>query len=263
MNLSPILMALFGTLFTYFLTAFGSSFVFLFKSYNKKFVDFMLGFAAGVMIAASFWSLLLPSIEMSKEMGKNPIFATAVGFILGSIFIRLLDFLLPHLHMGESKAEGLPANFKKIVLLTLAVTIHNIPEGLAVGVAFGSLGVEGSTTTLVSAIALAIGIGIQNIPEGSAISLPLRAEGFSTFKSFFIGQLSAIVEPIFGVIGALLVIVAKSILPYALSFAAGAMIYVVVEELIPESQNSKNTDIATMGTLLGFLIMMILDVSFG
>lgn len=262
-NFSPIILALFGTLFTYFITILGSAVVFLFKSYNKKIVDAMLGFAAGVMIAASFWSLLAPSIELSKQIGKNPIIPPAIGFILGGIFIRLIDFILPHLHMGEEKPEGISSSFKRVVLLTLAVTIHNIPEGLAVGVAFGSIGISGSTTTLVGAIILALGIGIQNFPEGAAISLPLKAEGLSTNKSFFIGQISGIVEPIFGVLGALLVQIARPILPYALSFAAGAMIYVVVEELIPESQNSKNTDIATLGTLLGFVIMMILDVSLG
>lgn len=262
-SLSPIVLAALGTLFTYLLTAAGSAIVFLFKNYNKKVLDGMLGFAAGVMIAASFWSLLQPSIELSKEMGKNPIFTTALGFIIGGFFIRLIDFILPHLHMGELKPEGLNSSFKRVVLLTLAVTIHNIPEGLAVGVAFGSLGVQGSSTTLIGAITLALGIGIQNLPEGAAISLPLKKEGFSNFKCFFIGQISGIVEPIFGIFGAFLVLIAKSILPFALSFAAGAMIYVVVEELIPESQNSKNTDIATIGTLLGFVIMMILDVSLG
>lgn len=262
-NLPPILLAFFGTLFTYLMTAFGAAIVFLFKRYNKKLLDAMLGFAAGVMIAASFWSLLAPSIEISKDMGKNPILPAALGFLLGGFFIRLIDFIMPHLHMGEEKPEGLNSSFKRVVLLALAVTIHNIPEGLAVGVAFGSLGIEGSTTTIFGAIALAFGIGIQNLPEGAAISLPLKAEGLSTIKSFFIGQISGIVEPIFGVLGALFVLIAKPILPYALSFAAGAMIYVVVEELIPESQNSKNTDIATIGTLFGFLIMMILDVVLG
>lgn len=263
LNFSPIVLALFGTLFTYFMTALGASIVFLFKNYNKKILDGMLGFAAGVMIAASFWSLLAPSIELSRQMNKNPIIPTAIGFLFGGFFIRLIDFILPHLHMGESKPEGISSSFKRVVLLTLAVTIHNIPEGLAVGVAFGSLGIEGSPTSVFGAMALAFGIGIQNLPEGAAISLPLKKEGLSSFKSFFIGQISGIVEPVFGILGAFLVIVAKHILPYALSFAAGAMIYVVVEELIPESQNSKNTDIATVGTLLGFVIMMILDISLG
>lgn len=262
-DFSPILLALIATLFTYAMTAAGSAIVFLFKKYGKKTLDAMLGFSAGVMIAASFWSLLQPSIELSLQIGKNPIIPAASGFILGGVFIRLIDFLLPHLHMGESKAEGLSSSLKRVILLTLAVTIHNIPEGLAVGVAFGSLGVEGSSTSLIGAIILAIGIGIQNFPEGAAISLPLRQEGYSNAKSFFIGQISGLVEPIFGVLGAILVIYIKSILPYALSFAAGAMIYVVVEELIPESQNSKNTDIATLGTLAGFVIMMILDVALG
>jgi len=262
-NFSPILLTFLATLFTYGMTVAGAAVVFLFKSYSKKTLDGMLGFAAGVMIAASFWSLLQPSIELSTQMGKNPILPAAIGFIAGGFFIRLIDFLLPHLHMGEDKPEGLSSSFKRVVLLTLAVTIHNIPEGLAVGVAFGALGIQGTSANLIGAITLALGIGIQNFPEGSAVSLPLRGEGFSKSKSFFIGQLSGIVEPIFGILGAILVIYVKSLLPYALSFAAGAMIYVVVEELIPESQNSKNTDIATIGTLLGFVIMMILDVALG
>ncbi|MCR4421383.1 MAG: ZIP family metal transporter [Spirochaetales bacterium] len=262
-NFSPIFLTFLATLFTYGMTAAGAAVVFLFKTYSKKTLDGMLGFAAGVMIAASFWSLLQPSIELSRELGKNPIVPAAIGFITGGFFIRLIDFLLPHLHMGEDKPEGLSSSFKRVVLLTLAVTIHNIPEGLAVGVAFGALSIQGSSASLIGAITLALGIGIQNFPEGSAISLPLRGEGYSKVKSFFIGQLSGIVEPIFGILGAILVIYIKSLLPYALSFAAGAMIYVVVEELIPESQNSKNTDIATVGTLLGFTIMMILDVALG
>ncbi len=260
--LSPIFLTFLGTLFTYSMTALGAAIVFLFKKYNKKLIDGMLGFAAGIMLAASFWSLLVPSIELSRQMGKNPILPAAIGFIIGGVFIRLIDFILPHLHMGEDRPEGLPSKLKKIVLLTLAMTIHNIPEGLAVGVAFGSIGIEGSGVTILSAAILALGIGIQNFPEGAAISLPLKAEGFSIKKSFMIGQLSAVAEPIFGILGAFLVLLVKSILPYALSFAAGAMIYVVVEDLIPESQNSQNTDMATMGTLVGFLVMMILDVVF-
>ena len=225
----------------------------------------MLGFAAGIMIAASYWSLLAPAIEMSE--GKDiPAWLPAVaGFLLGGIFLRLMDKVLPHLHIGfpTEEAEGIKTSWRRSTLLILAITLHNIPEGLAVGVAFGALAASLPAASLGAAVALAIGIGIQNFPEGLAVSMPLRREGFSRWRSFWYGQLSGIVEPIAGVIGAAAVIIARPILPYALSFAAGAMIFVVIEELVPEAQRGGNTDLATMGGMVGFAIMMLLDVAFG
>lgn len=265
-HLSPVLQALIATIFTWLLTALGAGTVFFFKQVNRKVLDSMLGFAAGVMIAASYWSLLAPAIEMSEGNGNLPVWVpAAVGFLLGGAFIRLIDLFLPHLHLGfpEAEAEGVHTKWKRSVLLVLAITLHNIPEGLAVGVAFGAVTANLPSATLAGAIALAIGIGIQNFPEGAAVSIPLRAEGTSRAKSFWYGQVSALVEPVAGVIGAAAVLLMKPILPYALAFAAGAMIYVVVEELIPESQLSKNTDFATSGAMLGFVIMMILDVALG
>ena len=264
-NLNPIWQALLATCFTWFLTAAGASIVFFFKNINRKVLDGMLGFAAGVMIAASFWSLLAPAIEMAEESGIPSWIPATSGFLLGGIFIRLIDKVLPHLHMGfpVAEAEGLPTSWRRSVLLVLAITLHNIPEGLAVGVAFGAISAGMPSATLAGAIALAIGIGIQNFPEGAAVSVPLRREGLSRFKCFWYGQLSGIVEPIAGVLGAAAVIFMRPILPYALAFAAGAMIFVVVEDLIPESQLEKNTDIATMGAMLGFAVMMTLDVALG
>lgn len=264
-NLDPILQALMATLFTWFLTALGAGAVFTFKSINRKVLNGMLGFAAGVMIAASFWSLLAPAIEMAEESGIPPFLPAVIGFLAGGAFLYLVDKLLPHLHLGYSReqAEGIQTSWHRSVLLVLAITLHNIPEGLAVGVAFGALAADLPSASLSSAIALAIGIGIQNFPEGAAVSIPLRREGFSRLKSFWYGQLSGVVEPIAGVIGAALVIMMKPILPYALSFAAGAMIFVVVEELIPEAQLDKNTDVATIGAMLGFAVMMTLDVALG
>jgi len=265
-NINPILLALYATLFTWFVTALGSAVVFLFKNVSRKILDAMLGFASGVMIAASFWSLLAPAIEMSEAEGKLPAFIPAViGFLLGGIFLRVVDKFLPHLHLGfdNKEAEGIKTHWQRSVLLVLAITLHNIPEGLAVGVAFGALSAGLPSATLGGAVALAIGIGIQNFPEGAAVSIPLKREGVSLLKSFWYGQLSGIVEPIAGVIGAAAVIFMRPILPYALSFAAGAMIFVVVEELIPESQREKNTDIATMGAMFGFAVMMLLDVALG
>jgi len=264
-ELSPILQALVATLFTWFVTGLGASLVFFFKSINKKILNGMLGFAAGVMIAASFWSLLVPAIEMSGE-SDFPRWAPAViGFLVGGVFLWLADQILPHLHLGFEieKAEGIKTSWERSVLLVLAITLHNIPEGLAVGVAFGALGANLPSASLGGAIALALGIGIQNFPEGVAVSVPLRREGFSRLKSFWYGQLSGIVEPIAGIIGAVAVVSTRSILPYALSFAAGAMIYVVVEEVIPESQLEDNSDIATIGTMIGFALMMTLDVALG
>jgi len=262
---NPIVQALFATLFTWFVTALGASVVFFFKTIDRKVLDGMLGFAAGVMIAASFWSLLAPSIALSEEMGIIPWIPPLVGFLLGGVFLRLADRLLPHLHLGEpvEHAEGLHTRLKKSFLLVLAITLHNIPEGLAVGVAFGAVAAGIPSATLAGAMALAVGIGLQNFPEGTAVSVPLRREGYTRRKAFFYGQLSGIVEPISGVAGAALVLFLRPILPYALAFAAGAMIFVVVEEAIPESQNSGNTDIATLGAMLGFAVMMSLDVALG
>jgi zinc transporter, ZIP family len=264
-GLNHIVQALLATLFTWGVTAVGASLVFFFKGVNKKVLDIMMGFAAGVMIAASFWSLLSPAIDMAEGAGGIPWLPAVTGFMAGGIFLRLIDKVLPHLHIGfpKEEAEGIKTSWQRSVLLVLAITLHNIPEGLAVGVAFGALNANLSSASLSGAIALAIGIGLQNFPEGASVSLPLRREGYSRTKSFVYGQFSGMVEPIAGVLGALLVIVAKSILPYALSFAAGAMIFVVVEELIPESQLGKNTDIATLGTMLGFAVMMFLDVALG
>jgi ZIP family zinc transporter len=264
-GLNPILQALIATLFTWFLTALGSGLVFFFKTINRKTLDGMLGFAAGVMIAASYWSLLAPAIEMSEESNLPVWLPATAGFLLGGGFLWIVDKLIPHLHMGFSTdhAEGISTSWRRSVLLVLAITIHNIPEGLAVGVAFGALAADLPSATLGGAVALALGIGIQNFPEGTAVSVPLRREGFSRLKSFWYGQLSGVVEPVAGVFGAVAVIFMRPVLPYALAFAAGAMIYVVVEELIPESQFEKNTDIATIGTMAGFAVMMTLDVALG
>lgn len=261
----PVFQAFLGTLFTWGMTAFGAAAVFLSKEINRKVLDFMLGFAAGVMIAASYWSLLAPAISMAEEMGTIPWIPPAVGFLAGAIFLRLVDKFLPHLHPGLAmeNAEGVKTQWQKTTLLILAITLHNIPEGLAVGVAFGAVAANIPSASLTGAVALAIGIGIQNFPEGMAVSLPLRREGLSRMKSFTFGQLSGIVEPIAAVIGAVAVTIAMPILPYALAFAAGAMIFVVVEEVIPESQMNGFGDLATMGTMVGFVIMMVLDVAFG
>ena len=264
-ELNPIWQALVATLFTWFLTALGAGLVFFFKTINRKVLDGMLGFAAGVMIAASYWSLLAPAIEMA-EGGSLPAWVPAtVGFLSGGGFLWIIDKILPHLHLGFplEEAEGIKTSWHRSVLLVLAITLHNIPEGLAIGVAFGALASDLPTASLAGAIALALGIGIQNFPEGTAVSVPLRREGFARLKSFWYGQLSGIVEPIAGVVGALAVILMKPLLPYALAFAAGALIFVVVEELIPESQLEKNTDIATMGAMVGFAVMMTLDVALG
>jgi len=265
LNYDPILLALLATLFTWFVTAAGSSMVFFFKSINKKILNSMLGFAAGVMIAASFWSLLKPAIEMSEDSGSIPWMPAVIGFLSGGTFLLIIDKILPHLHMGlaTKRAEGIKTSWQRSVLLVLAITLHNIPEGLAVGVAFGALANNPDLGMLSGAIALAIGIGLQNFPEGAAVSIPLRREGLSRLKAFNYGQLSGIVEPIAGVIGAYLVLTITPLLPYALSFAAGAMIFVVIEELIPESQMGNETDLSTIGAMLGFATMMLLDVALG
>ena len=275
---SPVVQALLAGLFTWGLTAFGAGLLFFFSASNRKILDMALGFTGGVMIAASFWSLLSPSIEyveMQNEMGLSSMpswVAPAIGFFLGALFLYGLDKIIPHLHLfaKREEAEGMSTNWRKTILLVLAIALHNIPEGLAVGVAFGALsspeimGLDNNTVfTMGSAIALAIGIGIQNFPEGFAVSMPLRRQGVSKWKSWQWGQLSAIVEPIFAVIGALIVIQVLPILPYALAFAAGAMIFIVVEEVIPESQRGGHTDLATMGLIAGFIVMMTLDVSLG
>lgn len=264
-TLDPVLAALYATLFTWGLTALGASLVFFFKKMNRVFFDGMLGFTGGVMIAASFWSLLAPGIEMSEGEGFVRVIPAAVGFLGGALFIFALDKFLPHLHVNfkEKDKEGLKTPWHKSVLLTLAITLHNIPEGLAIGVLFGgvSAGIEGAS--IGGAIALALGIGIQNFPEGFAVAMPLRGLGKSRWKSFNYGQLSAIVEPMAAVLGAWAVLTFEPILPYALCFAAGAMIFVVVEEVIPESQLENNTDIATLGFIGGFIVMMTLDVGLG
>lgn len=264
-ELNPVIQALIATCFTWFVTALGASAVFFFKKVSRKVLDGMLGFAAGVMIAASFWSLLVPAINMATENGDIPWVPALIGFLTGGFFIWGIDRILPHLHLGfpRKEAEGISTSWHRSILLVLAITLHNIPEGLAVGVAFGALATQFETASLMAAVVLAIGIGIQNFPEGLSVSVPLRREGFSRRKSFWYGQLSGVVEPIAGVVGAAAVIMIKPVLPYALSFAAGAMIFVVVEELIPESQLAKNTDIATMGAMLGFAVMMTLDVALG
>ena len=260
---SPVTQALIATLFTWLLTALGAAVVFFFKTINRKVLDGMLGFAAGIMIAASFWSLLSPAIEMADAAGQTPWIPAVVGFLSGGLFLWIIDKILPHLHLGyeKSEAEGIKTSWQKSVLLVLAITLHNIPEGLAVGVAFGAVASNLPSVTIAGAVVLAIGIGIQNFPEGTAVSVPLRREGLSRFKSFWYGQLSGIVEPIAGVIGAVAVMSMTTFLPYALSFAAGAMIYVVVEELIPESQLNRNNDVSTIGAMIGFALMMVLDVA--
>jgi ZIP family zinc transporter len=225
----------------------------------------MLGFAGGVMIAASYWSLLAPAIEMSKEAPVPVWLPAVVGFLLGGAVLRIFDRILPHLHIGypKTEAEGVKTSWRRTTLLVMAITLHNFPEGLAIGVAFGAAAADLPGATLAGALALALGIGIQNFPEGLAVSMPLHREGVSRWKSFFYGQLSAVVEPVAGVIGAAAVLLSKPLLPYALSFAAGAMIFVVVEEVVPESQREGNTDLATLGAMLGFAVMMTLDVAFG
>lgn len=262
---NPIIQALIATLFTWGMTAVGASVVFFAKEMRQKILDGMLGFAAGVMIAASYWSLLAPAIEMSEDKAYPVWFPAVVGFLLGGLFIWVIDKILPHLHVGfpREEAEGIKTTWQRSILLILAITLHNIPEGLAIGVAFGAVIEYLPEATLGGAIALALGIGLQNFPEGTAVAMPLRREGMSRIKSFGFGQLSAVVEPIAGVVGAAAVLMARPILPYALAFAAGAMIFVVVEELIPESQRGGNTDLATLGTMGGFAVMMLLDVAFG
>lgn len=267
-QLTPVMQGLLGTLFTWALTAAGAAIVLFTKRMNRKLLDTMLGFAGGVMIAASFWSLLSPAIEMAEEISPLPPFIVAgIGFILGGLAIFAIDRTLPHLHPGladqPEMTEGIKTTWRRSILLVLAITMHNFPEGLAVGVAFGASNAGFETASLAGAVALAVGIGIQNLPEGMAVSMPLRGEGLSRWKAFLWGQSSGMVEPIAGVLGALAVVTMQPILPYALAFAAGAMIYVVVEELIPESHSHGNGDLATLGTMAGFVVMMLLDVALG
>jgi len=262
-TLHPAVQALIATLFTWGMTALGACAVFFSKSVSRKYLDGSLGFAAGVMTAASFWSLLAPSITLSEEMGLLPWLPPLVGFLLGGAFLRLLDLILPHLHLFApvSSAEGIPTKWHRAVLLVLAITLHNIPEGLAVGVAFGAVSAGFGTIDLGAAVALAVGIGLQNLPEGTAVSVPLRGEGMPRLRCFWYGQLSAIVEPVAAVMGAAAVLLIRPLLPYALAFAAGAMIFVVIEEVVPESQQGGNAEIATLCAMIGFAVMMTLDVA--
>ena len=264
-SINPVLAAFYASLFTWILTALGASLVFLFKGMNRGLLDGMLGFTGGGMVAASFWSLLAPGIEMSPGEGFVKVIPAVIGFGLGALFLFGLDKILPHLHINfkESEKEGVKSPWHRTTLLVSAITIHNIPEGLAVGVLFGGVEAGIPEATIGGAVALALGIGIQNFPEGIAVSMPLRRQGVSRFKSFWYGQMSAIVEPIAAVIGALMVTFFTPILPYALAFAAGAMIFVVVEEVIPETQRDQYTDVATLGFIAGFIIMMTLDVALG
>jgi ZIP family zinc transporter len=276
-GLHPVMQALLATLFTWGVTALGAAAVFVTREVNKKLLQGMLGFAAGVMIAASFWSLLAPAIEMAEASGVTPWLPAVVGFLAGGAFLYGVDRLIPHLHLGFpiEETEGIKTSWQRSVLLVSAITLHNLPEGLAVGVAFGAVAAGLPSATLAGAVALAIGIGLQNFPEGLAVSMPLRGEGMTRRRAFFFGQLSGVVEPIAGVLGAAAVLAVRPILPYALAFAAGAMIFVVVEELIPESQRDDEplpasgklpvgrTDIATLGAMAGFAVMMLLDVALG
>jgi ZIP family zinc transporter len=265
-QIGPVWAALIATTFTWLLTALGASLVFLFKTMDRSVLDPMLGFTGGVMVAASFWSLLNPAIEMSESLyPAMPWMPAAVGFLGGAMFIYFLDRVMPHLHLnfGIEETEGVKTNLQRTTLLILAITLHNIPEGLAIGVLFGAASLGMENTSIIGAITLAIGIGIQNFPEGIAVSMPLRRQGVSRFKSFWYGQLSAIVEPVAGVLGALAVVYVQPMLPFALAFAAGAMIFVVVEEVIPETQRDRYTDRSVLGFIGGFLVMMILDVSLG
>lgn len=265
LNLNPTLQALLGGCFTWGVTALGAATVFLRRDPPAAFLDAMLGFAAGVMLAASFWSLLQPAIELAEAQGAPPWLPATVGILGGTAFLRVADRLMPHLHPGLplSAAEGPPTVWRQSTLLVLAITLHNIPEGLAVGVAFGAAAATGSPGLLSAALALTIGIGLQNFPEGVAVAMPLRRAGVSATRSFKAGQLSAAVEPVAAVLGAWAVQIMAPLLPYALAFAAGAMIYVVVEELIPESQRGGRTDMVTVATVVGFAVMMVLDVALG
>ncbi|KQC09352.1 MAG: dihydroorotate dehydrogenase [Methanolinea sp. SDB] len=264
-SLPPVIQALLGGCFTWSFTALGAAVVFLTRRFNQRLLDGMLGLAGGVMVAASFWSLLVPALEMAGETQVVPWLPVASGFAAGWIFLMLLDRIIPHLHIGfpVEEAEGMKSSFHRTTLLVLAITMHNIPEGLAIGVAFGAVALAIPQATIAGALALSLGIAIQNFPEGLAVSMPLRREGVSRLRCFWYGQLSAVVEPVMAMIGAAVVILARPALPVALAFAAGAMIFVVVEEVIPESLKNGFEETATSGFLAGFLIMMILDVALG
>ena len=266
---NPVALALAATCFTWFMTAAGAAMVFFFKEIKKHVLNMMLGFAAGVMVAASFWSLLAPAIEMAEEGSSLPAWlVAAIGFVGGAVFLWASDHILPHAHFfaKNGEVEGIHTNWRRSVLLVFSITLHNIPEGLAVGVAFGAAANAGAEGGMLAAVAVALGIGLQNFPEGAAVSIPLRREGLSRMKSFLYGQASGVVEPMAGVFGAAMVTSMEAILPYALAFAAGAMLYVVVEELIPEAQSGgehESVHLATAGFILGFTMMMILDVALG
>lgn len=264
-NIHPVILAFMAGLITWGMTALGAAAVFLTKEISRKFLDVMLGFAAGVMSAAIYWSMLAPAKDIAQSRQMLPWLVLTIGFLSGGIFLRIIDRILPHLEFGfpMGKAEGIKTPWRRATLLMLAMTLHNIPEGLAIGIAFGAVAVGYPSVTLRAAVALAIGIGIQDIPEGTAVSLPLRHGGMSPLKSFWYGQLSGIVEPLAAVVGAVLVISVQALLPYTLAFAAGAMFFIIVEEIIPESQRGGHSDLATMGTIVGFVVMMILDVAFG
>lgn len=266
-TLHPIYQALLGGVFTWLCTVFGSAAVFLTKEVNERLLAIMQGFAAGVMIAASFWSLLAPALDFAElSDSRLPAWlAVTIGFLAGGLFLRLLDVVVPHIHTSSDHGDTNPKenSLSRTTMLYLAVTIHNIPEGLSIGVAYAAAFLDLNGATIASALALTIGIGIQNIPEGSALSMPIRAEGKSQRHAFMLGQSSALVEPVAAVIGAAAVLSITALLPYALAFAAGAMIFVVVEDLIPQSQTSNHTDEATMALMVGFCVMMILDVALG
>lgn len=264
-ELHPVVQATLATLFTWFVTALGATPVFFTRTFNQKLLDTMLGVAAGVMIAASYWSLLAPAIEMESRQGGTPWIPAATGFLAGGAFLWVMDKILPHLHPGfaREEAEGISTSWRRSTLLVLAITLHNIPEGLAIGVAFGAVALGAPEASLGGAIALALGIGLQNFPEGTAVAMPLRREGMGRFRSFMYGQASGSVEPVAAVVGAGLVLLIQPVLPYALAFAAGAMIFVVCEELIPEAQRKGDTDMPTVGIMAGFTIMMCLDVALG
>jgi ZIP family zinc transporter len=262
-SINPVRAALYATIFTWLITALGASFVFLFKRMNKNILDGMLGFTGGVMVAASVWSLIIPSIDMSEGAGFVKVIPTVAGFLAGTAFLYGIDKVLPHMHVNFKTAEGIKTPWQRTTLLTLAITLHNIPEGLAVGVLFGGVAAGIPEASIGGAVALALGIGLQNFPEGIAVAMPLRRMGLSRSESFMYGQASAIVEPVAGVLGALAVTTFTPILPYALAFAAGAMIFVVVEEVIPEAQQNKSSDVATIGFIIGFIVMMTLDAALG
>lgn len=262
-GLNPVLSAGIATTFTWLMTLLGAAVVFLFVKINRKVMDGTLGFTGGVMMAASVFGLLIPAINMSNGTGFEKATPAAIGFVLGALFLFALDKVLPHMHVNFKLREGVKTPWQRTTLMVLAITLHNIPEGLAIGVLFGGVAAGVPQATITGALILTLGIAIQNIPEGIAVTMPIRRLGLSKRKSFFYGQSSALVEPIFGVVGALAVTFFTPILPYALAFAAGSMVFVVIEEVIPETQQANNTDIATLGFIIGFVLMMLLDVGLG